>query len=101
MNSEIHQLESRVDQLSLDILGPLRLSKTLNFPALRELEGHLDRLGILLGSANEVPRVLTGKLWIVFCSMLAEAEHATEPDEILNAAWAVQEKLRRIYSAPS
>jgi len=93
-------LAERLDAVVIRLLLPLRLSKTIDESALSELHGIIDELKPILTSQESVPRLLTGQLWFIFCSMLAEAEHAPDAktqEAIELAAWTFQEKLRRIY----
>ena len=96
-NEKANAFELKTDKLTLEIMGPLRLSKTLNNEALAKLIALLEEVRPLLESNEQVPRTLTGKLWYVFCAMLAEADHAKNPEPILNAAWKIQEKLRLVF----
>ena len=91
------QIESQLDQLTTDLLVPLRTEKHL-------AAAHLDSLCELVATAREgglfggsIEVRIAGKLWYVFCAMLAEAEHARNPDPILDAAWRYQEELRRAF----
>lgn len=89
--------EDDVDRLTTQLLVPLRSEK-------RIASGELDALCEIVASAREeglfaglLEARLAGKLWLVFCAMLAEADHARDPDPILDAAWRYQEELRRAF----
>ena len=98
MREEIENIINEIDSLLLDLLGPLRSSKTLNANAIARLTQSLDRLSPLLAEEQLVPKVLVGKLWFIFTSMLSEAEHAKDTREQIEiAAWDIQERLRRIF----
>ena len=97
MNEEIRELTQRFDNVILAVLGPLRLSKQVDRDALAELKSVLDGFLTVLRDEEYVPRKLVGDLWDVFCSMLAEADHAKDPQAIRREAWEIQEQLRRIF----
>lgn len=91
------QFEQLLDRLTTDLLIPLRTEKTVVKETLDAIcsavagertAGHFDDL---------IESRLVGKLWYVFCAMLAEADHARDPNPILNAAWRYQEELRRAF----
>lgn len=94
---KITEIEQTVDKLLLDVLGPLRASKTINREAIQQLNIAIDELIPLLSNQANVPRILTGTLWYIFTSMLTEAEYAENRQEIENTAWGLQDKLRKIY----
>jgi|WetSurMetagenome_2_1015567.scaffolds.fasta_scaffold00253_2 hypothetical protein len=98
MKDKLAQIVSEIDLLTLEILGPLRSSKTINQMAIKDLYMTLDRLNDSLHSEVMISKNLVGKVWFIFTSMLAEAEHArNNREEIEIIAWNVQEKLRRIF----
>jgi hypothetical protein len=97
MNEQLAKLNERFDDVVLGVLGPLRMSKRIDTEAMAELKSILDELRAVLSGEENVPRKLTGELWDVFCSMLAEADHAKDPGPILAEAWDIQERLRHIF----
>jgi hypothetical protein len=78
-------------------LPELRAAKTVNEGALAELLLLTDELSQHRDEIESLSRVLAGKLWFVFSAMLTEAEHARDPESILDAAWNYQENLRRFF----
>lgn len=91
------QIEDRLDQLTTSVLVPLRTEKKVVAARLDELctlVATTRRAGLFDGS---IEVGLAGKFWFVFCAMLAEADHAPDPDPILDAAWRYQEELRRAF----
>ena len=97
MVDDLGSLEARLDDLTLPLLGPLRLSKTLDGAVMADLLQLGDDLEAALVDRASVPTALVGKAWFVFTAMLAEADHARNPDHILDAAWQWQEKLQRAF----
>jgi len=86
-----------VNRLTTQLVLPLQLEKRIVTEALDELCELVakQRSAGLFSGMIEVR--LAGKLWWIFCAMLAEADHAKDPDPILNAAWRYQEELRRSF----
>jgi hypothetical protein len=99
MNEDnLNQLASSLDSATLELLGPLRTTKTLDQGALERVKGLIDQISACLGPELLVSRDLTGRLWFVFTAMLAEAEHAkANRQQIETEAWDVQERLRRLF----
>lgn len=94
----IEEITAKIDALTLDLLGPLRMSKTINHGALAKLTEALDALGPLLEPETMISKSLAGKLWFIFTSMLSEAEHArSNREQIEIVAWDIQERLRRLF----
>lgn len=89
--------EEELDLLTTRILVPLRGDKTLDsvsLEALRDLVRTGQRGGLF---DDQISVRLAGKLWAVFTAMLAEADHARDPEPILTEAWRYQEALRRAF----
>jgi hypothetical protein len=83
------EIEARLDDVMQPLLVPLRVSKTLDPAAMEDLLGIGRDLAEVAPTVAAIPRSLVGKSWFVFTSMLAEADHTTAPEPILNAwQWA-------------
>ncbi len=95
--SQLDDLEARLDRATSALLPPLRATKRVDSLALVELLEVTDGFSAALHDCACVPRPLVGKLWFVFTAMLTEADHAREPEPILDAAWNLQERLRKIF----
>lgn len=87
-------VEQQLDALTTRLLPPLRAAKHLETQALDELCTLLEQQRESGFFADMIPVRLAGKFWFVFWAMLAEAEHTSAPDPILDAAWRYQEELR-------
>ncbi len=96
-NDQLMAAKMRFDNVVINVLGPLRSRKEIDMEAMGELKDILNELRLILGNEEHVPRALVGELWFLFTSMLSEADHAKEPDAILNEAWDIAERLRRIF----
>jgi hypothetical protein len=89
------EIEARLDDVMQPLLVPLRVSKTLDPAAMEDLLGIGRDLAEVSPTVAAIPRSLVGKSWFVFTSMLAEDDHTTAPEPILNAAWQWAELLQR------
>jgi len=87
-----------LDEIILDLLGPLRMSKKLDRHVLQRVTDLIDEIGEHLAGEPLVPKKHVGTLWFIFTMMLAEAQHArTNREEIELAAWDVAERLQKIF----
>ena len=91
------ELEARLDKATTALLPGLRTTKRLDALALAEVLDVADEFASALASREDIPRALVGKLWFVFTAILTEADHASEPEPLLDAAWDYQERLRKIF----
>lgn len=90
-------VEEDLDRLTTQLLVPLRMSKSIEEEALKELCALVERLEGAIAESGEIPVKLCGKLWFIFTSMLSEAGHARNPEPILDAAWEYQECLSHFF----
>ena len=97
MNDSLEQLEERLGDAATRLLPYLKTSKLVDPTAMADLLETTDSIRVRLDGADLVPRRLTGTMWFIFTSMLAEAEHARSPAPILEAAWNYEDRLRRIF----
>jgi hypothetical protein len=95
--TDVEHLEARVDEATTRLLVPLRMTKTVDSVALADLTLAVAGLTEIFGVTDSIPRVLVGKLWFVFTQMLLEAEHANDPDPILDAAWVYEDTLTHLF----
>jgi len=97
MTDRLTEIRERFDRVVLDLLGPIRMQKRVDSDALATMLGILSDLAEVMQDEDQVPRKLVGDLWYVFTAMLAEADHAKDPPQILAAAWEIQEQLQQIF----
>lgn len=95
---ELRELKKRFDDIYLNVLGPIRLHKSVDRQATDELKSVLDAMASKLSSEEYVPRKWVGDLWSIATSILAEAGHAKDPAPIINEAWAIIGKLEQIFA---
>jgi hypothetical protein len=96
----MREVIEQIDALSSELLLSLRKggrAKQLDKNLFARLTSAVDELGRLLNNETQVSKDLVGTLWFIFTSMLAEADHANDPEPILSAAWDIQERLTRIF----
>ena len=98
MNEDrIEELSKQIDSLAMDLILPLQTSKTINHQAVSQLLSILGELEQLLATKELVSKKIVGYLWTIFTLMLAEADHAKEPDPILSEAWKIADRIDRIF----
>ena len=90
-------LEARLDAVTTALLPALRATKVILRDPFEELLNVARELASALDATSVVPKHLVGKLWFVFTAMLAEADHTRDPGPILEAAWAYEGRLKRIF----
>jgi hypothetical protein len=93
----LRELEVRLDELTVPLLVPLRTSKTLDGAVMADLLALGPDLIRAVSNEVSVPVSLVGKSWFLFTSMLGEADHATAPEPIRDAAWQWQSLLAKAF----
>jgi hypothetical protein len=73
------------------------MSKTLDGEVMAQLLQVGDELAKAIGDTDQVPVRLVAKSWFIFTQMLTEADYASSPEPILDAAWQWQERLQRAF----
>lgn len=76
INSRIIEIEENINKLSVDLLIPIRTSKTVDKKVFDELYLLLDELKVLIKGELIIRRKLAGMLFFLYTSISAEAEHA-------------------------
>ena len=97
MTTVLSDIERRLDEITTSLLIPLRANKTVDPSAMGRMRVLLADLGTALDGRSEAPKSLVGKLYFVYISMLAEADHAKVPGPIIHAAGEVDEGLRKVF----
>jgi hypothetical protein len=91
------EIQKKAESLITIIVVAARHNKTVDQENLRLLLSFLDDLCIELSNVQVIKKDMVGTLWYPFTALLAEAGHAQDPDPLLNAAWEIKERLRRIF----
>ena len=95
--SDLASIETRIDELTVPLLVPLRASKVIDGVVFADLLAVGRDLVDAVGRVEIVPKSLVGKVWSIFTAMLAEAEHTRAPEPILDAAWQWENLLSRAF----
>jgi hypothetical protein len=93
----IEDLESEFDSVSLRMLLGLRVMHRLEPSDVAQLRKLVDRVAEALGDQRLIPRSFVGKLWYVFTASLAEADHSSSPEPVLDFAWDYAQSLHAIF----
>lgn len=96
MNERIHEIESRINELTTDILVPARTSKSVNEKAFSELYKLLDEVKILVKGTNEISRQLAGLLFFIYTSISAEATHSDYTSPLFIESARLEDYVSRI-----
>jgi len=95
--SDLADIETRIDELTVPLLVPLRTSKVIDGIVFADLLVVGRDLVDAVGRVEIVPKSLVGKVWSIFTTMLAEAEHTRAPEPILDAAWQWEDLLSKAF----
>ena len=93
----LDDVQRELDAVVTALLPELRATKVVDPGTFAELLRIGDKLLSVAADQEEIPKRLVGDAWFVFTAMLTEADYAADPDHILDAACAWQEKLRRAF----
>lgn len=97
MSKDLQSIEADIDAATTALLVPLRTMKRVDERALSDIKSAITDFGEVVASQQTVSKTLVGKLYFIFTSMLAEAEHARNPAPIITAAWSIEDQLTRIF----
>jgi hypothetical protein len=95
--SDLAGIETRIDELTAPLLVPLRTSKVIDGIVFADLLAVGKDFVDAVGRVEVVPKSLVGKVWFIFTTMLAEAEHTRAPEPILDAAWQWEDLLSNAF----
>ena len=93
----LSNIETRIDELTVPLLVPLRTTKKIDGALFADLLAVGRDLVNAVEGVDIVPKSLVGKVWSIFTTMLVEAEHTREPAPILEAAWQWEDLLDRAF----
>ena len=82
MNQRIKEIENEIDALILDLLGPIRLSKTIEKITLNKFYDLLNELKEIIVGKEYIPRRIAGMLLYIYRIISVEAENANYSDPI-------------------
>ena len=96
MNEKLIELYDELNSLELDLLGPIRISKTINNEAFNQFYLLLELLKELLKNEDCIPINLVGKLFNIYSAMMSESYHAKYPEPIFMETAKIESYLFEI-----
>ncbi|GEM_PF-4424540 len=97
MNDDLTCLETELDAVVTPLLIAARINKEVDANALEKMRQIIAKISTVCEGRDEVPKKLVGSLYFVVFSLLAEADHARDPENLSLAAWTIQEDLRKVF----
>ncbi len=76
MKDRIEEIKIRIDEIIIDLLVPIRASKTVDQKAFDEFYLILDEVVSLVKGKEEINRELAGLIFFIYTSIEADANHA-------------------------
>lgn len=95
-NSRIIEIQESINKLTVDLLVPIRTSKTVNKEAFDKLYSLLDELKGLVKGEILINRKLAGLLFFIYTTISAEAEHAHYTNPIFIESGKLEDYLSKI-----
>lgn len=96
MENRIIEIEEAINKLTVELLVPIRISKTVNKEAFDKLYVLLDELKELVKGEIMIRRKLAGLLFFIYKSISAEAEHARYSNPIFIETGKLEDYLSKI-----
>jgi hypothetical protein len=97
MNDDLTCLATELDAFVTPLLMAARIKKEVDANALAKMRQIIAAISKAYEGRDAVPKKLVGSLYFVVFSLLAEADHAKDPEELSLAAWTIQEDLRKVF----
>ncbi len=101
ITERINEIEDAINKLTVDLLVPIRGSKTINQEAFDKLHFLLDELIINLKDEKTIKRSLAGLIFFIYTTVVAESEHLHYSDPIFIEAGRLEEYLDRLLDYSS
>lgn len=96
ISDRIIEIEEIINKLTVDLLVPIRTSKTVNKLAFDKLYLLLDELKSLIKGEVLISRKLAGLLFFIYTSITAEAEHSHYSNPIFIEVGRLEDYLSKI-----
>lgn len=90
------EIESEINSILLEILEPIRMSKTVNMEVFSRFYELLEELKEILSCKEVIPRKLAGLLFFIYKTMVAESEHSNYNEPIFIATATIEAYLDEI-----
>ncbi len=101
ITERIDEIEDSINKLTVDLLTPIRGSKTINQEAVEKLHSLLDELIVLLKDEKTIKRSLAGLLFFIYTTVAAESEHLHYSHPVFIEAGRLEEYLDRLLDCSS
>ena len=95
-NDRLNEIHNEIDSLIIDLLLPIRASKSISRIQFDKLYILLDELLALLKDEEFIPIKLAGKLFFIYESMNSEAYHSRYPEPLFLELGRVDDYLSKI-----
>lgn len=96
MNDRIEEITKLINDLTIDLLVPIRTSKLVNKEAFSKFYELLDEVKKLVKGKEVINRKLAGLLFFIYTTISAEAEHANYSSPIFLEVSKTEEYLSEI-----
>ncbi|WLR41722.1 hypothetical protein LC087_12720 [Bacillus carboniphilus] len=96
INGRIIEIEQIIDNLMVDILVPLRTSKSINHDAFNKLYNILNEIILQVNGEELIRRNLVGMLYFIYISVASEADHSHSSSIFMEVA-KLEDHLSRIF----
>ncbi len=96
INDRMTEIEESINKLIVDLLVPIRTSKTVDKGVFNKLYLLLDELKALIKGESIISRKLAGELFFIYTSISAEAEHAHYSSPIFIEVARLEDYLSKI-----
>jgi len=97
MDKRLLEIYTEIDALILDLLGPLRISKSINRNTFEKFYTLLGELAEIIKSDGSIPVKLAGKLFFIYMSMNGEASHTKYPDPLFLEIGILESHLDKVF----
>lgn len=96
IDDRIIEIEESINKLTVDLIVPIRTSKTVNKEAFDKLYLLLDELKVLIKGELIISRKLAGLLFFIYTSISAESEHTHYSSPIFIEVGRLEDYLSKI-----
>lgn len=96
MNTRIIEIEKRINDLTTDLLVPIRTTKKVDKKAFEEFYQLLEEVKSLVQGKDEISRKLAGLLFFIYTTISAEAEHVGYQNPIFIETARLEDYLSKI-----
>jgi len=97
MDQSLSKIYNEIDNITQELLIPLRTSKTINRAAFDKLYELLDELKNITEKDEYIPINIVGLLFLIYVSVSNEGQHTRFPDPIYIEAGKIESHLDEIF----